>query len=122
MMRTVKGFLYSYFFIMWLNRFNVDRIKFRSVKMYGCFDLYSSKPYLKIFYRTDPEVIKPFSYSAQLSTKFILLINVNMQTIVSILTFISRINTTSERLKAISVFTFGDFSFYEQLKFRAQFS
>ena len=46
-----------------------------------------------------PEVIKLFSYSAQLSTKFILLINVKMPTIVGILTFISMINTTSERLK-----------------------
>ena len=34
----------------------------------------------------------------KLSTKFILLINVKMPTIVGILTFISMINTTSERL------------------------
>ena len=34
--------------------------------------------------------------------KFILLINVKMPTIVGILTFISMINTTSERLKAIN--------------------
>ena len=47
-----------------------------------------------------PEVIKLFSYSTQLSTKFILLINVKMPTSVGILTFISMINTTSERLKA----------------------
>ena len=45
-----------------------------------------------------PEVIKPFSYSTQLRTKFILLINVN------ILTFISMIYTTSERLKAKNFF------------------
>ena len=53
-----------------------------------------------------------------LSTKFILLINVNlyMPTIVGILTFISMINTTSERLKARNFFTFQYFSFYEQLK------
>ena len=38
-----------------------------------------------------PEVIKLFSCSTQLSTKFILLINVK----VGILTFISTINTTS---------------------------
>ena len=38
------------------------------------------------------EVIKLFSCSAQLSQKFILLINVKMPTIVGILTFISRIN------------------------------
>ena len=57
------------------------------------------------------EVIKLFSYSSQLSTNFILLINVKMPTIVGILTFISMINTkfitiismiktTSEGLKA----------------------
>ena len=46
-----------------------------------------------------PDVIKN-SCSTQLSTKFILLINVKMPTIVGILTFISMINTTSERLKA----------------------
>ena len=44
------------------------------------------------------EVIKLFSYSTQLSTKFILLINVKMPTIVCIITFISMINTTYERL------------------------
>ena len=69
-----------------------------------------------------PEVIKLFSCSTQLSTKFILLINVKMSTIVVILTFMSRINTTSESLKARNFFTFRYFSFYEQLKFRAQLS
>ena len=46
------------------------------------------------------EVIKLFSSSTQMSTKFILLINIKMPTIVSILTFISMINTTSERQKS----------------------
>ena len=50
--------------------------------------------------RPAPEVIKLFLCSIQLNTKFILLINVKMQTIGGILTFISMINTTSERLKA----------------------
>ena len=45
-----------------------------------------------------------------------------MPTIVGILTFISMINTTSERLKAIHLFICWDFSFYEQLKFHAQLS
>ena len=63
-----------------------------------------------------------FSYSTQLSTKFILLINVKMPTIVGILTFISMINTTSERLKARIFLICRYFSFYEQLKFRAQLS
>ena len=47
-----------------------------------------------------PEVIKLFSCSTQLSTKFILLINVKMPTSVGILTFISKINTTSDGLNA----------------------
>ena len=62
------------------------------------------------------------SYSTQLSTKFIVLINVKMPTIVGILTFISTINTTSERLKTRNVFICRYFSVYEQLKFRAQLS
>ena len=69
-----------------------------------------------------PEVIKHFPCSTQLSTKFILLINVKMPTIVGILTFISRINATSERLKARKVFVSRYISFYEQLKFHAQLS
>ena len=65
------------------------------------------------------KVMKLFSCSTQLNTKFILLINVKMPTIVGILTFMSRINTTSERLKSrIGLY----FSFYEQLKFHAQLS
>ena len=44
-------------------------------------------------------VIKYFSCPTQQSVRFILLINVKMQTIVGILTFISRINTTSECFK-----------------------
>ena len=69
-----------------------------------------------------PEVIKLFSCSPQLSTKFILLINVKMSTIVGILTFISMINATSERLKARNFFIFRYFNFYEQLKLHAQSS
>ena len=69
-----------------------------------------------------PEVIKLFSYSTQLSTKFILLINVKMPRIVGILKFISMINTTSERLQAKNFFICGYFSVNEQLKFRAQLS
>ena len=49
-----------------------------------------------------------------------LLINVKMSTIVGILTFISMINTTSERLKGRNFFISWYFSFYEQLKFRVQ--
>ena len=71
---------------------------------------------------TRPEVKKLFSYSTQLSMTFILLTNVKMPTIVGILTFISMINTTSERLKARNFFICRYFSFYEQLKFRSQLS
>ena len=58
-----------------------------------------------------PEFIKPFPCSTQLSMKFILLINVKMQTIVGIFTFISMINTTSEKPKARNFFTCRYFSF-----------
>ena len=55
-----------------------------------------------------PKVIKLFSYSTQLNTKFILLINVK---IVGILTFNSMINTTSEWLQARNFFICRYFSF-----------
>ena len=64
-----------------------------------------------------PEFIKLFPCSTQLSTKLILLINVKMPTIVGILTFISMINTTSERLKARYILICRYFSIYEQLEF-----
>ena len=80
-----------------------------------------SQRLLKLFVVSPgPEGIKLFSYSTQLSTKFILIIKVKMPTIVGILTFISMINTTSERLKARNFFICRYFNFYEQLKFRAQ--
>ena len=63
--------------------------------------------------------LKLFSYSTQLSTKFIQLINVKMPTIVGILTFISMINTIPERLKSRN-FICRFFSFYEQLKFQPE--
>ena len=69
-----------------------------------------------------PEIIKLFSYSTQLRTKFILLIKVKMPIILGILTFISMINMTSERLKARNFFICQYFNFYEQLKFHAQLS
>ena len=50
---------------------------------------------------------------------YILLINVKMPIIVGILTFISMINTTSERHRARNIFICRYFSVYEQLKFRA---
>ena len=55
--------------------------------------------------------MKKFPSSTQLSTKFILLINVKIPTIVGILTFISKINTTSESLIARKILIFQHFSF-----------
>ena len=57
------------------------------------------------------EVIKVFLCSTQLSTKFILLINVKMPTIVGILTFKSRINAASQSSKARKVLCLSVFSF-----------
>ena len=74
---------------------------------------------MSIAFISGPEVIELFSYSTQQSMKFILLINVKMPTIVGILTFISMITTTSERLQARNFFICRYFSFYEQLIFRA---
>ena len=67
-------------------------------------DLSGEKIFLIPFKSSGPEVITHFSYSTQLSTAFILLINVKMPTIVGILPFISIINTPSERLKARNFF------------------
>ena len=58
-----------------------------------------------------PEVIKLFPCSTKLNTKLL-----------AFLTFISMIITTSERLNARDFFNCQYFSFYEQLKFRAQLS
>ena len=54
--------------------------------------------------QSDPDVIKLLSRLTQLNTKFILLISVKMPTVVGIFTFISMINTLSERLKARNFF------------------
>ena len=67
---------------------------------------------LKVFLLSCPEVTKLFPCSTQLSTKFILLINVKMPTIVGILTVMSMINTTSERLEARNFFICWYFSFH----------
>ena len=56
--------------------------------------------------KTGPKFIQLFSCSTQLSMKFMLLIKVKMPTIVGILTFISRINATSESFQASKTFTF----------------
>ena len=59
-----------------------------------------------------PSGFKAFSCSNQLSMKFILVKNVKMPTIVAILTFISRIYTTSQIfIVARNIFIFRYFSF-----------
>ena len=85
-------------------------------------DFFFSHACAIVFQSPGPEVIKLFSYSTQLSRKFILLINVKMPTVVDILTFIIMINAISERHKAWNFFICRYFSVYEQLKFRAQLS
>ena len=53
---------------------------------------------------------------------FIMVINVNIETLVGIFIFMSMINTTFEHLKAMKVFIFNHFRFYDNLKFHAQLS
>ena len=52
--------------------------------------------------------------------KLITLVNIEMSSMVGILTFISMINKTFESLKAKKSLFFQHFSFYVQLKFHAQ--
>ena len=80
------------------------------VLMFGPFPVCSVEP--------GPEVMKLCSCSTQLSTKFILLINVKIPTNSWHFNIISMMNTTFERLK----FIYRYFSFYEQLKFCDQLS
>ena len=68
------------------------------------------------------EVIELFPCSTQSSTKFILLINVKMPTIVGILTFMSTINTTFERLKSRNFFIYRYFIFCEEIPCSVQLS
>ena len=66
---------------------------------------------------TCPDVIKLLPCSTQLSTKFIMLINVKMPTIVDILTFNSMINITYESLKARKVYILSTLVFMSRLNF-----
>ena len=81
---------------------------------------------LGIHYKIKSQGYKPFFPATQLSMEFIMLINDKMPTIVTtivgILTFISMINTTPERLKARNFFICRCLSFFGQLKFYAQLS
>ena len=82
----------------------------------------NSQPQRKEQLEIWPRGYKTFLCSTLLSMKFIMLINVKMPTIVGILTFISMLNATSERLKARKVVIFQPFCFNEQWKFHAQLS
>ena len=72
--------------------------------------LFVNSPFVIIYsyVRSGPEVIKLFPCLTQLSTNFVLLINVKMP--------------TSERFEARIFFICRYFSFYEQLKFPARLS
>ena len=65
---------------------------------------------------------KTFFMLKSAETKFILLINVKMPTIVGILTFMSRINYQILSYEPEFSTNFDYFSIYEQLKFHAQLS
>ena len=67
-------------------------------------------------------VYKTFYMFKSAEHEIYLLIHVKMPSIVGILTFISMINTTSERIKARNFFIYRYFSFYEQLRYCAQLS
>ena len=54
--------------------------------------------------------------------KCIIFVNIDITTIVGILTFISMIHTPSESLKAGQVFIFQNFRFNERMKFHAPLS
>ena len=69
-----------------------------------------------------PEVIKLFSCSTQLSMKFFLLRNVNMPTIVGILTVMSRKNSILDFFEPKKSRISWYFYTYEHLKFPAQLS
>ena len=88
------------------------KIKFHGILWYlvEYFKVYST-----VYHREN------FLSSTQLSTKFIMLINVKMPTIVDILTFVSMIYTTSESLKPRKIFIFQHLS-YKKLKFHSQLS
>ena len=55
-----------------------------------------------------------------MSMEFAMLVNVNMPTIVGILTFISMIDIVFESSKSRQVFILQHFNLYEQLKFHVQ--
>ena len=77
-----------------------------------CKQSFASLTLMSVSFYPGPEVIKLFPCSSQLSTKFILLINAKMPATVGILTFVSMINTSPERLKARNFFVCRYFSFY----------
>ena len=88
----ILKFRFFFFFEKWLNITWWCQINIKVMSLDFCLCK-------NTWVRSGPTVIKTFSCSTQLSTKFILLINVKMPTIVGILTFYSMINATYDRLK-----------------------
>ena len=72
--------------------------------------------------RSGPKIIKLFSCSTQLSTKFFLLINVKMPTVVGVLTFMSRKNSILGLSKPEKANFLEIYILIEHLKFHAQLS
>ena len=70
------------------------------------FGIQHVNPYWTCLMQPWPRGYKLFSCSTQMSMKFILFINVKMQTIVGISTFISRIITTCKCFKQENIFIF----------------
>ena len=96
-----------------------DRLKVRSLFSCRFFIIFEKlKFHSQLSWAWQGPKVITFSCSTQVSTKFILLIDVKMPTNVGILTFMSMINTTSDR----SFFSCRYFIFYEQLKFHSQLS
>ena len=75
------------------DRYEFDSRRFIAFNVINCYDTIASMIKYEIIinslWKPWPEVIKPFSWSTQLSMKVFLPINVKMPTIVGILTFMS---------------------------------
>ena len=79
-------------------------------------DYFSSNERRDILCDCDISLLRGYKtfFHAQLSTKFILLINVKMPTLIGILTLISMINTKFKRFKGRKLLNCRYFIFYEQ--------
>ena len=96
-----------------------QNIEFNAAKTFGSSAATKFGVNVYLFYSVQPgiEVIKLLLCSYQLNMKFILLINVKIPTVVGILTFISRSNTTYVNLRTRNYLVYHYFTFYEIIKF-----